>query len=107
MNKNYDLTWDVKRLGTLNLFNRTIAFNWSASGQTKTYTLPAYYRDLDYITVEVSATWTTSNSATTYDGPMDGTWSLQADFRSPSIAISGGTNSTDLNYATHDNPTGY
>lgn len=73
MNKTYDLTWDIKRLGTINLFNRTIAFNWSTSGQTKTYTLPAYYRDLDYITVEVSATWTTSNSATTYDGPMDGT----------------------------------
>ncbi len=56
MNKTYDLTWDLKRLGTINLINRTVNYNWSLSPQTRTYTLPAYYKDLDYITIEVNAT---------------------------------------------------
>ena len=38
---------------------------------------------------------------------MKATWSLQADFRSPSIAIPGGTNNTKLDYAIDYKPTGY
>ncbi len=106
MNKNYDLTWDLKRLGSLNLFNRTLSFNWSLSPQTRTYTLPAYYKDLDYITVEVTATRTTSDSATTYDGPGY-LYSLQAEFKSPSIAIPDSAQSTSLAYAIYSNPNGY
>ena len=56
MNKDYDLSWKLKRLGTLSLFNRTVAFNWSVQEQTKTYTLPAEYKDLDYINIELTAT---------------------------------------------------
>ena len=107
MNKNYDLTWKLKRLGILSLINRTISFNWSVSEQTKTYTLPAYYRDLDYIDVEITATWTNSETNRKYTGPMGGTYSTQCTFEAPSIAIQGGTTRTSLAFATKSNPTSY
>lgn len=107
MNKNYDLTWDLKRLGTLSLVNRTISFNWSVSEQTRTYTLPAEYKDLDYVDVEITTTWTNDQTNRRYTGPMPATYSTQATFTAPSIAIQGGTNSTYLSFATKSSPNSY
>lgn len=98
MNQTYGLTWDLKRLGTLELINRSLSFRGSWVTQEQTFTLPAYYRDLDYITIEVNAAWTTSDESTEFDGG-----DLRVNFNSKSIEIPGedpgDAKVTELQYA--------
>lgn len=102
MNKNYDLSWNLKRRKTAVLFNRTLRFRSSLTPlPDRTYTLPVSYADVDYITFEVSATGTTSTSDEYVPLPYGGT---NADFTSKSIEIPGtapgSAKETTLSYAS-------
>lgn len=110
MNETYDLSWKLKRRKTAVLFNRTLKFPSSLTPlPDKTYTLPVSYVDVDYITFEVSATWTTATSEE-YE-PLPYNYGTNADFTSKSIEIPGtapgSAKETTLHYASYNYPDGY
>ena len=53
MNKNYDLTWDLKRLGTKVLFNRTYTTNDKNTQKIETIDIGVKPEDFDNIKIEV------------------------------------------------------
>lgn len=111
MNETYDLSWDLKRRSTAVLFNKTLSFPSSITEPTnKTYTLPVNYVDVDYITFEVQATWTTTSTYKEY-AALPYTYGLNADFTSKSIEIPGtapgSAKKTSIGYATYNNPEMY
>ena len=111
MNETYDLSWNLKRRSKMLLFNKTLSFPSSITEPTnKTYTLPVSYVDVDYITFEVQATWTTTSTYKEY-AALPYTYGLNADFTSKSIEIPGSApgsaKETSIHYATYNNPDGY
>ncbi len=104
MNETYDLSWNLKRRKTAVLFNRTLRFPSSLTPPPdRTYTLPVSYADVDYITFEVSATWTSTSEEY---APLPRAYGTNADFTSKSIEIPGtapgSAKETTLHYASYN-----
>ena len=111
MNETYDLSWNLKRRSTAVLFNRTLSFPSSITPYpAKTYTLPISYADVDNITFEVQAIWTSTSTDKEYY-ELESTYCFGADFTSKSIerpeVPTGSPNNTSLHYAIGNNPGEY
>ena len=111
MNETYDLSWNLKRRSTAVLFNKKLSFPSSITPlPNKTYTLPVSYADVDNITFEVQANWTSTSTDKEYS-ELSSTYCFGADFTSKSIEIPGSApdsaKETSLHYAIGNNPGGY
>lgn len=111
MNETYDLSWDLKRRSTAVLFNKKLSFPSSIEPlPKKTYTLPISYADVDNITFEVQAIWTSTSTDEEYAALPD-IYGLNAEFTSKSIEIPGtapgSAKKTSIAYATYNNPEEY
>ena len=110
MNETYNLSWNLKRRSTAVIFNKKLSFPSSIEPTNKTYTLPVNYVDVDNITFEVQATWTSTSTDLEY-AALPHTYGLNVNFTSKSIEIPGSApgnaKNTSIHYATYDSPDGY
>ena len=111
MNETYNLSWNLKRRSTAVLFNKKLSFPSSIEPlPKKTYTLPISYADVDNITFEVQAIWTSTSTDTKY-AALPNIYGLNAHFTSKSIEIPGNkpgsAKETSIAYAISQNPEMY